>query len=96
MREANAGLEMIKPALVRRAVDGLTYWSVASRPVRRQRSAPASAYLLPNYDEFLIAYKDRGAIAGMPRAADGVVRPPDVFSHHLVIGGGSRGPGGER
>ena len=87
MREANAGLEMIKPALVQRQIDALTYWSVASRPVRRHRPAPASAYLLPNYDEFLIAYKDRGAIVGMPRAADGAVRPPDVFSHHLVIGG---------
>jgi hypothetical protein len=87
VREANAGFDMIKPALVRREIDGLKYWSVASRPIRPKRLTPASAYLLPNYDEFLIAYKDRGAIVGTKRGADGVVRQPDVFSHHLVIGG---------
>ena len=44
-----------------------------------------SAHLLPNYDEYLIAYKDRGAVVGSDPA--GGARRFDYFVHHLVIDG---------
>jgi hypothetical protein len=45
------------------------------------------AHLLPNYDEHLIAYKDRGPVAG-PSQRDGrSPRGSDVFTHGLLIDG---------
>ena len=58
VRDAKAGLEMVEPALVREVVGDRTYWLVATRSVAPPVSP--SAYLLPNYDECLIAYRDRG------------------------------------
>ena len=43
--------------------------------------------MLPNYDEYLIAYKDRGAVIDSARAANIVARSNGAFSHHLVIDG---------
>jgi hypothetical protein len=57
--EARAGLEMVRHALVEEEVGGKRYWFTASTsiPERTLRAA----YLLPPYDEYLIAYKDRSA-----------------------------------
>ncbi len=43
--------------------------------------------LLPNYDEYLIAYKDRGAVVEDARAANIVARSGGAYPHHLVIDG---------
>jgi hypothetical protein len=85
VRDAKAGLEMVEPALAHEQIDGRTYWFVPSGSSRR--APPSSAYLLPNYDEYLIAYKDRGPVMYTSRPADGVVRVPDAFVHHLLIDG---------
>jgi hypothetical protein len=84
VRDAKAGIELAKPALVREDSAGLTYWSTGGR-VPASSKSPA-AYLLPNYDEYLIAYKDRATVVG-PSAADGVRRLRDAFVHHLVYDG---------
>jgi hypothetical protein len=57
--EARAGLEMVRHSLVEEEVGGKRYWFAASTslPGRTARAA----YLLPPYDEYLIAYKDRSA-----------------------------------
>jgi hypothetical protein len=60
VREARAGLEMIKPKLVQEALDGLVYWFPPSTSPTRQ--ATSTVHLLPIYDEHLIAYKDRGIV----------------------------------
>jgi hypothetical protein len=57
--DARAGLEMSRHHLIEAAVDGKRYWlapgtRIPTRPTR-------TAYLLPPYDEYLIAYKDRSA-----------------------------------
>ena len=57
--DARAGLEMSRHHLAEEVVDGKRYWLAPSTriPVRPLRAA----YLLPPYDEYLIAYKDRSA-----------------------------------
>jgi hypothetical protein len=85
MREAKEGLEMVRPALAREVVDGRTYWFVESQAAVRRPSS--CTYLLPNYDEYLIAYKDRGPVIHTASAAEGVVRLRDAFVHYLVIDG---------
>src|SRR5262249_11505730 len=58
MGDARAGVEMLKKTLVEEVVDGLRYWYAPSRD--GGRGGGARAYLLPNYDEYLIAHQDRG------------------------------------
>lgn len=42
------------------AVDGLTYWTLGER--RASRGKGSGVYLLPIYDEYLVAYRDRRAV----------------------------------
>ena len=74
-----------KKALVQETIDGRQYWSATATPgpVKR-RTSPV--YLLPNYDEYLIAYRDRPA-ADSSRAANMEARSNGAFPHHLVIDG---------
>jgi hypothetical protein len=75
--DAKAGIEIVESELDEEVLDGRTCWFVGSRAPAP--SASTSAHLLPNYDEYLIAYKDRGPVVG----ASG----QDVFSHFFVIAG---------
>ena len=81
--DARAGMEMNRPTLEQRIIDGRTFWSVPSR-VPRAGKAPA-VYLLPNYDEFGIAYRDRDVIPGVGRAR--AISATEEFAHLLVIDG---------
>ena len=54
-RDAKAAVAMVTPALEQRVVDGREYWhrgDTAGRPA-------ASGHLLPNFDEYTVAYRDR-------------------------------------
>ena len=80
-RDARAGIAM--SSLAQTTIDGRSYWFVPGRP--RVPPASPSAHLLPNYDEYLIAYKDREPVVGPARGS--VAPQPDVFSHSLVVNG---------
>ncbi len=58
--DARTGAELAGSALVQEIIDGQTCWfSPAQSPAR----VPSpTAYLLPPYDEYTVAYKDRSAI----------------------------------
>ena len=60
--EARGGLEAIRASLDDEKVGDATYYMVPSRA--KAPSATGLVHLLPNYDEYLIAYRDR-AVAGM-------------------------------
>jgi hypothetical protein len=86
VKDAELGLEAAKPKLHKETIDGHDYWGASSS----RASAPAkgcTALLLPNYDEYLIAYKDRGAVVDSARAANIVARSNGAFPHHLAIDG---------
>ena len=57
--EIKRGLEMAGKDLESLKIGTRTYWM---RPGARDAKARASAHLLPNYDEYFIGHKDRGAI----------------------------------
>jgi len=91
--QARRGIEAATPALESRVVDGHTYWAGSwTGAVARARAASAArtaaTFLLPNYDEYLIAYKDRQLLrpAG---GADGhmSLQGPDTFAHPLIVDG---------
>jgi len=58
--DARAGLAMVKSQLIQEVIDGQAYWLSPSTPTTKV--AGHSAYLLPPYDEYTVAYKDRSAI----------------------------------
>ena len=80
--DAKRGLEIIRAA--REEVDGLIYWSVDPSPSGTPRER--LVHLLPIYDEYLIAYRDRDAVPHGPSVIPSG-RTPVTFQHALVIAG---------
>ena len=58
--DARIGLENVKSNLADEVIDGKTYWMSGDQEINTQQKN--KAYLLPMYDEFAIAYKDRNAM----------------------------------
>jgi len=80
--DVKAGIEAARPRLEQIAVDGTTHW-FAEWSEGRTRSPVA--HLLPNYDEYLIAYVDRGALVDPslgPRSD-----PKLIFSNVVMVDG---------
>lgn len=84
VRQAKTGLDLIRPDVVQETIGGLTYWTVPSHAPAA--ATPDRVYLLPNYDEYLIAYRDRGSVANLPTTAD-APRDVDIYAHVLVVDG---------
>jgi hypothetical protein len=86
--DALAGLEMVKPHLVQEVIDGQTYWLASSTPTAKDASP--TAYLLPAYDEYTVAYKDRSAVLdpSYSRRADfgNSIFNPTIVIDGLVVG----------
>jgi hypothetical protein len=83
LADARAGLAALGDAVRRETIGALTCWFVPSRLGARP-STPL-VHLLPNYDEDVIAYKDRDLPGGIPAPA-GAARYGN-FPHHMVIEG---------
>jgi hypothetical protein len=85
VKDAELGIAAA-PKLEKDTIDGRVYW--AGEDSRSGSIKGCTALLLPNYDEFLIAYKDRGApVVDAGRAANVVARSGGAFPHHLMIDG---------
>lgn len=83
VRDAKIGIDVAKKSLVEESIDGRLHWSAAA-PTAPAKRRTSPAYLLPNYDEYVIAYKDRPA-PDSSRAANMEARSGGAFPHHLVI-----------
>jgi hypothetical protein len=84
MREIKRGLEMLGSDVSSASIDGLTCWFIEAP--RARGTTVASAHLLPIYDEFLIAYQDRGFVV-RGSAAPSIYSGRDADSHHLIVDG---------
>ena len=81
VREARTGIDLAKAVLVQGKVADHDYWWIEpAAPMPRPKLV---AHLLPNYDEYLIAYKDREPVLGA-RAASGA---GEELANQLVIDG---------
>ena len=85
VKDAQLGIEAVTPKLQQETIDGRVHWSAKARVAVAGKGC--AALLLPNYDEYLVAYKDRGAVVEDARAANIVARSGGAYPHHLVIDG---------
>lgn len=83
--QAKAGMAAIEGDLERIEKNGLTYWTVPTNEALA--GSLAATYLLPNYDEFLIAYRDREEVLSHRRTV--TYRPPAMEEppHHVICDG---------
>ena len=63
--DAKAGLGAIQAQFVRETIDDQSYWLSPTMPTVQEN--PEMGYLLPGFDEYLLAYKDRDASLDVPR-----------------------------
>ena len=83
-KDARLAIDSVRPKLDSASVGGLLLWS--ANPAEPGTKG-AAALLLPNYDEYLIAYKDRDAFVDKARAANIVARTGGAIANHLMIDG---------
>jgi hypothetical protein len=81
--DARRGVAANGSALTMEVVDGLECWSKPSRA--RVPASNGAAWLLPNYDEFLIAYRDRGFVLPSRPAPAQAGWP--AYPHHVIFDG---------
>jgi hypothetical protein len=85
--DARAGLESVKSQLAQEIIGKEAYWLASSRPTEELPSP--IAHLLPVYDEYTVAYKDRSAVlipeyAARPDSGNGIFRPPILIDGQIV------------
>jgi hypothetical protein len=82
-RDAKRGFDIARARS--ETIDGLTYWTVQASA--RDTARDHSVHLLPVYDEYVVAYRDRHAV---PHGPAGARRPEGrtaAFQHPLIIRG---------
>jgi hypothetical protein len=78
LADARLGIDLAAGSLAKEVMGGQTYWFASSMPAAP--GTPPKAFLLPAFDEYTVAYKDRSAILD-PR-----------FAKRLNAGGGILNP----
>ena len=85
--EAKAGLEIVKQELMQEEIDGKHYWFSPLSVPAREDGAPIAS-LLPNYDEYMVGYKDRSAMfPALPEKSDSQAYGRIALNHTIVIDG---------
>lgn len=82
--EAKEGLDLAKSTLFSELINGQTYWMNSSALTYR---VPPMVHLLPSFDEYLVAYKDRTAPLGPLEFSQIVSAGNGIFSPVIVVNG---------
>ncbi|MBS1520136.1 MAG: AlkZ family DNA glycosylase [Bacteroidetes bacterium] len=82
--DAKAGLEAVKHKLTSIELNRNTYWFVEQGNLPKSKSP--GAFLLPNYDEYIVSYKDRSATIA---ASDVNKADPrgTIFNNTIIVNG---------
>ncbi len=84
--DARAGLEAAKPGLIAEKMGGKDCWMTKDAPSHTAYDR-SRAYLLPGFDEYLLGYKDRGAVLAGEHAPKIVPGGNGVFLPTIVVAG---------
>lgn len=85
MADAKNGIEMVKSQFVNEVLEGQTYWFANSGSRAPFREKSPKAYLLPNYDEYFIGFKDRSAIGEVARRSNLPENSPSLLAHIIIL-----------
>jgi Winged helix DNA-binding domain len=84
--ETKVGLENAKSHLNQETIEGRTYWFSPDT----DNAISSNVYLLPWFDEFLVAYRDRSAVLSLANTkqvnAGGGMLNPTIVSNGQVVG----------
>jgi hypothetical protein len=83
--DARAGLAMVKSQLTDEMIDDQTYWLSPSTP--SIKGPVPTLYLLPNFDEYIVAYTDRSTIFDPSHVNRLDARANVLFNHTIVMDG---------
>jgi hypothetical protein len=87
--DAKRAIELAGPALAAGDRDGELFWDGPGR--RGETAPPDGAYLLPAFDEYTVAYKDRSPLAdGGPQAKSDKLNS-DLLNPVMLLGGRAAG-----
>jgi hypothetical protein len=90
MADARAGLAVAGNALAHRTIVGKDYWFDPSADT--QAKAAMVAHLLPNFDEFTVAYRDRAELVHADRPFEAKLFSfGSILSNVVTVGGKVRG-----
>jgi hypothetical protein len=81
--DTKKGLNLVGSQVARETVDGKEFWFVPGDPA----PMPRTTYLLPNYDEYTIAYKDRRHFYNASDFQSPIARDNVPFAHMIVMNG---------
>lgn len=84
LADARNGMEMVKSGFINEEINGQTYWFPETKPGKRKS---LTAFLLPNYDEYFIGFKDRGAILQVIRTTQVQKDDPALLSNIIILDG---------
>lgn len=85
MADAKHGIEMVGSQFASEVINGQRYWFAEMEPPARGKRP--TAYLLPNYDEYFIGFKDRSAIGEVAKRAGIKGDDPSFLAHIIIIDG---------
>jgi hypothetical protein len=80
--DASRGVQVAGRGVEREVIGDETYWLDPSARSQRKRSPPA--HLLPNYDEYVIGFKDRSAI-GQRLSSTEIATGGDALTAHVIV-----------
>ena len=83
--DTKRGIEIAQRRLAREVVGEKTYWSAASA-IRPSRSTP-TVHLLPTYDEYVVAYGDKGPIFDESNFTSTASLQTVLARHILIVNG---------
>jgi len=85
MTDAKNGIAMVKSQFTSEVIDEQTYWFTASTLPKSTKSP--IAYLLPNYDEYFIGFKDRSAMGEVLKQEQIKDDNPSVMANVIILNG---------
>ena len=86
LAEVKRGLALVGSTLVPEVIGGKSYWGVSDAPAT-ELLAPI-VHLLPNFDEFLVGYRDRAAALDPDRDFNvAALRNGSILSHVVILNG---------
>jgi hypothetical protein len=83
LAEAGTGLKAVQSDFVNQEVDGIAYWCARGARVGAARE---DVHLLPAFDEFAVAYKNRSAFAYPGKVEAGLLLGPSIILDGRMIG----------